>query len=131
MQQEHATIRSPAVTLFADCNWPPPGYADRDGYSEIRVTNSDGVLGDSEAQGDGRADRITSNCSVLQLAYTFASQGAESHLTPFTARIGDIMTPNGAAWIGDRSRLSFYPARNEIVVLRNNKNVLDHASCSS
>ena len=30
------------VTLYKKCVWPPPSWANPDGYSEIRVTDTDG-----------------------------------------------------------------------------------------
>jgi hypothetical protein len=122
---------SPGATVFANCDWPPPGYADQTGYSEIRIAATDGVSNASEAAGDGLADRIVSTCSTLSLAYTFGAQGAETHYPPFTARPGDFVTPTGEPWTGDRRQLRFYPGRNEVVVLRNDKSLLDVATCVS
>jgi hypothetical protein len=132
MSSQHVSVKvAPSLSIFENCNWPPPSYADQTGYSEIRVVDTIGVPYGSEAEGDDLADRITSTCSTLRLSYTFASQGGEVHLQPFTAHPGDLMTPYGQQWTGNPSTLTFYPARDEVVVLHNDKDELDEATCMS
>src|SRR5689334_15545757 len=53
LHQQHDRLGPGRVfTIFADCAWPSPTYADNDGHSEISVTTTTGAPGASEAQGD-------------------------------------------------------------------------------
>ena len=104
------------IEKFQSCQWPPPGYADPDGYSEITYSESKGP-GECEADGTSRADRFKTSCKRLKLAYTFASQGAQERLEPFVAEVGSVVEVGGHKYDNRTGPLDFYPGRNELVVL--------------
>lgn len=113
---------------FASCEWPVHTWADQDGYSEIRVRSFDGP-GEGEASGANRADYISAPCQRVELTYDFGSQGAHQFLDPFIAAIGTVTWSNtpGKPWQG--TGLNPYPKRDEVVYLRNDKQVLYQARC--
>lgn len=122
--------------VFATCDWPPPPGAFPDGYRAIAVTTVDGP-GEFEATGSTYADRVESRCEVLELDYLFGSMGEFEHLPPIRGRPGETLRNNGEAWSpaafgeGEDRTLPFYPGRDELVVLHNNKNVLEDVRCAS
>jgi len=78
---------------------------------------------------------VESRCASLELGYLFGSMGEFEHLPPIrgparrcaaTARRGR-RPPSGK---GDRT-LPFSPARDELVVLHNDKNLLEDVRCVS
>lgn len=71
------------VTSYRKCVWPPPSWASPDGYSEIRVTETDGP-GEAEFSGTNVADIIKSRCSELHLRYSLVAQGVQEPEQPFT-----------------------------------------------
>ena len=124
---------------FTSCGWPPPAGADSDGYRAITVTVTNGP-GDSEASGRSLADRIESNCKMLQLEYSYRKMGGQSRFRPFRASPGDVWAPSNAngyariAEVGtttaDRVNLPFYPGRSEVVVLGNDATgIPDQVQC--
>jgi hypothetical protein len=121
---------------FATCDWPPPPGAFADGYRAITVTMVDGP-GEFEATGSTYADRVESRCEVLELDYLFGSMGEFEHLPPIRGRPGETLRNNGEPWSaaefgeGEARTLPFYPGRDELVVLHNNKNVLEDVRCAS
>jgi hypothetical protein len=121
---------------FATCEWPPPPGAFADGYRAITVTMVDGP-GEFEATGSTYADRVESRCEVLELDYLFGSMGEFEHLPPIRGRPGETLRNNGEPWSaaefgeGEARTLPFYPGRDELVVLHNNKNVLEDVRCAS
>ena len=63
--------------------------------------------------------------------------GEFEHLPPIRGRPGETLRSNGEAWspaafgeVEDRT-LAFYPARGELVVLHNDKNMLEDVRCVS
>jgi hypothetical protein len=128
LKEAHTTISQGETVTFASCDWPPPSYAGADGYSEIKVVTVAGP-GQDEASGTNLADRITAPCQELKVSYTLGSQGLYQHLPPFTVNADEIYWRNREIWQGDRSTLSFSPARGEIVILHNDKEILDSATC--
>jgi hypothetical protein len=115
------------VRVFAACEWPPPAYADGDGYSEITVVSGEGPLPD-EASGANMLNRIRATCETLELVYVFGSQGAFETLPPFLASAGAVVTYEGDPWEGPAPYP--YPESDEIVVLKNSKYLLDTAKCT-
>jgi len=120
------------TTSFLTCSWPPPPGADADGFSLIKLSDVQGP-GADEASGTTRADRINGPCRAVVLSYEYGSQGGGEHVAPFTVTSGtvtDLETP-GRKWAGDLADLPFYPPRDEVVVLHNDKNELTDARCAS
>lgn len=120
--------RAGSRSVYMTCEWPPPPYADPDGYHEVTVDSDQGP-GECEADGTNFADRIITNSPAVELSYTFGSQGYYEHSSPFMARQGDILTSDGKLYDGRHGPIGFYPDRGEIVVLHNGKHVLDRVRC--
>ena len=131
---QQGTIRTSETgrtTSFLACSWPPPPGADADGFSLIKVADVQGP-GADEASGTTRADRISGPCRAVVLSYEYGSQGGGEHVPPFRVTPGtvtDLATP-GRKWAGDPANLSFYPLRDEVVVLHNDKNLLADTRCA-
>lgn len=128
--QAQMLSRTVATTAFDSCTWPPPPYADSDGFSEITVASVPGP-GQSEASDATAVDRITGPCRTFDLFYDFGTQGNLKHLAPFLAR-PDLVTSldaPGDPWQPGVSALDFYPSRNEVDVVHNDKNGLANATC--
>ncbi|MGH2841477.1 MAG: hypothetical protein ACRDKY_11715 [Solirubrobacteraceae bacterium] len=132
-------------TTYATCEWPAPPGGDPDGYRAITATTVTGP-GTGEASGSTYADRIESRCDVLAVDYLHASMGEFQHLRPIRGRPAQTLflttIPDEAtgelvsgAKTWTRSPLDgplpFYPSRSELVVLHNDKNVLDDVRCVS
>ncbi len=117
-----------ALDRFKFCQWPPPAYSDPDGYSEISYSSGKGP-GDYEASGVTTADRLHTTCKKLKLFYSFGAQGHSEHLAPFTVRVETVVELGGGAYNGREGPLDFYPDRNEVVVLLNDRYSLDKAEC--
>ena len=125
------TTETGRTTSFLTCSWPPPPGADADGFSLIKLSDVQGP-GADEASGTTRADRISGPCRAVVLSYEYGSQGGGEHVPPFRVTPGtvtDLATP-GRKWAGDPANLSFYPLRDEVVVLHNDKNLLTDARCA-
>lgn len=115
-----------ARVSVSSCEWPPPGYADKDGFSSINVVSAEGP-GADEATSATAVDRYTGDCRILELAYSTGTQGDFEHLPPFEVKQGDIVD----AWEGNpwppsdgglgQGDINPYPGRDEIVVVRNSK----------
>jgi hypothetical protein len=120
------------VVRFVSCSWPPPTWADPDGFVVLTATLHDGP-GTSEASDANVADDISGPCKQYRISYVFEAQGAQSALPPFTAKAGVVTGVDEAPkpWPGGVSTLDFYPKVGDIVVLRNNNDVLVGASCVS
>lgn len=117
-----------AIDRFQFCQWPPSADADPDGYSEITYRASKGP-GDFEASGVTIADRFHSTCKKLRLYYSFGTQGHSEHLGPFVATVGNVVELGGAPYDDREGPLGFYPDRDELVVLLNDRYMLDRAEC--
>lgn len=117
------------TTRILRCAWPPATGSDPDGYLEISYHTVEGP-GDSEASGAVWATRISAPCDPVWLSYSTASMGAQGRLEPFAASADTLVTPYGELWDGMRSELSFYPDRDEVVVIHNSKVILDDVDCS-
>jgi ribosomal protein L32 len=131
--------RSGGSKVFSACQWPAPGYADDDGYSDIRVRSIDrsrfSNAGDtSEASGVSVADKVTMpGCGEVKAVYTFGSQGDFSQ-RELLLKAGDVRTVEGEAWKNDSERgvfLGFYPSSDDIVVLHTSDEVIDSVRCIS
>ena len=129
LAQARVTVQAATGLTFASCEWPPGPGADPDGFTAIRVDEVKGP-GGYEATGTDFAYVIHSPCPSIEASFSFGSQGAFSHSPPYTVRVGSIVTVDGKPWTGDSRTLGFYPARNDIVILHNLKNVLDSATCA-
>ena len=116
---------------FRACEWPPPPGADPDGFSLTTLSDVPGP-GTYEATGTTRADRISTPCEELLLSYDYGHQGYSQHQPAFRAAPGTVtdLELRGKQWTGDRATLSFYPARDEVVVLHNSHYVLADARCA-
>jgi hypothetical protein len=117
---------------FLSCSWPPPMWADPDGFVVITSTAHDGP-GTSEASDANRADDISGPCKQYRISYEFAAQGAESAIPPFIASAGLVTGVDTAPvpWPGGVSTLDFYPKLGDVVVLRNDNDGIVSASCAS
>lgn len=113
---------------FQFCQWPPAQFADPDGYYEIVYRSAEGP-GDCEATGANAADILQAGCRKLKLYYSFGSQGYSEHKKPFIASIGTTVWQDSIKYENEEGDLPFYPGRDELVVLRNHKNVLDKVEC--
>lgn len=112
---------------ISSCEWPPPSYADDDGFTRIVLVSANGP-GTTEATGANIVDRYVSDCARLQLKYSIGTQGEFSHQPPFVATKGTIVDAwrEGKAWPPSDSQLGPgdiypYPGRHEIIVVRNSK----------
>jgi hypothetical protein len=115
---------------FRSCTWPPPPYADRDGFSQITVTTVVGVVGASEADNSGYADRIRGRCRTFEFAYDHGKMGEVTHHGPVRAKPGDLLIGgDGVPYPGEVRDLDFYPGPDEVVVLHNSSYVIVRASC--
>lgn len=115
---------SRGILLFKTCEWPPPTYADPDGYHEVRVQTVRGP-GGYEATGTNYADRITMNSPFVEVAYSFSGMGQFAMLTPFAVARGAVVDADGRPYDGSDADLGFLRGRDEIVVLHNHKRGLD------
>ncbi len=113
---------------FRSCTWPRSGYADADGYLEVKVQSVEGP-GESEASGVNIADRITAPCKQLTIAYQFGTQGNYENQTPFTITADTIVTADGKPWTNESGALPFYPDAGEFVVLHNDHYMIQSAKC--
>ena len=128
--QAQMLVRTVATNAFDSCSWPPPPYADSDGFSEITAQSVPGP-DQTEASDATAVDRITGPCRTFDLSYDFGTQGNLKHLAPFLAR-PDLVTSldaPGDPWPPGVSALHFYPSRNEVDVVHNDKNGLANATC--
>jgi hypothetical protein len=120
------------VREFKTCQWPPSNLADADGFLSIRVISAQGP-GTSEASGMDVVDRIYGPCQTYSVTYDYGHMGDARHLRPFTVGRGAIAITTydgGEAWNGDRSRLPFYPDRDEADVLTTGSYGLVGATCA-
>ena len=117
---------------FLSCSWPPPKWADPDGFVVITSTAHDGP-GATEASDANRADDISGPCKQYHISYGFAAQGAESAIPPFTASAGLVtgVDTAPAPWPGGVSALDFYPKLGDVVVLHNDNDGVVSVSCVS
>lgn len=125
-QSSHATTANGMTFDF--CAWPPPSWADRDGYSEIVVLTVSGP-GLGEASDADETDYITIPCHVVQLTYDFGSQGDYAYRPPITAKAGAVLDEDGTSTTKYRSQLPGYPSRDQVVYLHNMKEGLYSANC--
>jgi hypothetical protein len=126
-QDEEAIEYVYSRTAYASCEWPPPAYAQADGYSEIVVKQTDGP-GEDEASDANSLDRLTATCPRMELAYTYGSQGYSERLDPYIVSLGDVIQAlTGEPWTGESPYP--YPERDEVVVVHNSKIGLDSARC--
>jgi hypothetical protein len=115
------------ITIFERCDWPPPAWADPDGYSEIAVVATSGPI-PYEASDASRADLIKSNCSVLRVRYSYVGMGNQRSEPPITSKPDNVIYWfDGRRWRGEE--LPFLYERDELVVLRNTKARLDDVRC--
>ncbi len=135
LSEAHAVLKnrstsdqsSGEITIFAECNWPPPSYSAPDGYSEIKVIATGGP-GLSEAEGDTEVDRFLPTCDQIKLSYSFANQNFVQ-LPAFVAKGGSIVTPEGQPWPGAALSLNILFERGEVDVVRNLSYILDEVEC--
>ena len=129
MQYAQERVTEGSRLRFKECKWPPPVYAQADGYSDVVVTNVVGP-GTDEASGASEADRIVTGCAKVQLAYSYQNMGVDQPNAPITLSSGDIVTIEGNPWVKDSpAPLPFYPNRGEMDVIRNGRYRLDSAVC--
>jgi hypothetical protein len=117
------------------CDWPPPSYADADGYTEINVT---AVPIPAGSKVESHVDRIVGPCATFRMSYEQPDQGGGRHLPPFEVRPGNIVGITGNAYV-DRPqdhdgatlamRLGFTPGTNEVQVIRSIGGIIESLSC--
>jgi hypothetical protein len=128
-QKAHGLSSQSSVTKLekgyraVSCAWPPPGYADADGFTEIRVTS---VYVKGTAPSNDSVDRIVGPCKRFQVAYDFTVQGGlVEHRPAFTAPPGVVVYSDGSAYVEHPERMNgqllrqvvgFTPARDELEV---------------
>jgi hypothetical protein len=134
MTQATVALEDPSESnqRFLSCSWPPPKWADPDGFVIITSTRHDGP-GNGEASDSNVADDISGPCRQFRLSYVFEAQGAQDAIPPFTAKAGLVTNVDQAPkpWPGGVGALGFYPKLGDVVVLRNNNDGLIAAACSS
>jgi hypothetical protein len=115
-----------AKTSISSCEWPPPVYANQDGFSQIVLVSQQGP-GQYEATSATALDRYTGDCRSLSVAYSTGTQGDFSHGRPFVISRGAIVDAwEGEPWPLPGSPLGAgdiqpYPGRDEFIVVRNSK----------
>jgi len=114
------------------CDWPPPGWAQADGFHVITIDYTDGP-GESEASGRNSAWRIRSPCQRLRVTVSYGSQGYSETFPPFDAAPGQLLSARGKTFGSEESSLkrdlSFYPGSDELVVLSNGKHMPENVAC--
>ena len=115
-----------SARVFGSCEWPPPEYAQGDGYSEIRVVSGTGP-GLSEASSANFVDRIRATCNQIEVRYFYGKMGTYERFEPFTVSAGAVVLYTGREWTGDAPYP--YPEADEVVVVRNASAGLDSARC--
>ena len=115
------------VTIFKRCDWPPPDWADPDGYSEIRATSTFGPQQGSSTDAD-YADIIKSSCSLLEVSYSTVAQGYQDAHRPAVHKPNTVVYWYGKRWPSGKG-LPFIYERDELVVLRNERTRLDSVRC--
>ena len=143
LPEQHSVFRGPSSegpagpvqfvgesVKFAQCEWPPPAYAEADGYYEIEITAVEGP-GRSEAEGETVVDRISAPCQRLRLSYSFAHMDVRERRT-FEVTADSIVTWEGEPWRGNvPGDLKFYSERDEFVVVRSLRSTADSVTCVS
>jgi hypothetical protein len=117
--------------LFKRCDWPPPPYADPDGFHVIVVDTVPGPeyfsdLSNAEMTAP-LAERIHSKCQVLKIGYLFTNAGTGGPLQPFEIIAGGIHGGAGDEW--SNSDLGFSLERDETVLLHRFAESLDLVEC--
>jgi hypothetical protein len=120
-------LEEDSARVFTSCEWPPPEYAQGDGYSEIRVISGPGPYLD-EASGANSVDRIRATCNRIEVRYIYGKMGVYERLEPFTVSAGAVVNYRGGEWTGDAPYP--YPEADEIVVVRNSSALLDSVRCA-
>jgi hypothetical protein len=87
---------------YLECEWPPPDYADADGYSFVRLLSGEGP-GESEASDATVVDRVTASCDRMELTYSFGTQGFDEDFEPFEVALGDVVHARGGGGMGRRA----------------------------
>lgn len=128
--------------VFRSCEWPPPSYADPDGYSEIshqRVPGPDYNRDDitMAVVKAAHIDRIQSPCTELEISYSFGRQGWHGYQPSFRVSPGSVVDPRGdpftfdeeAIRLGNVVYFGFVPQRSEVLVISNYGWTLEQVSC--
>ena len=115
-----------SARVFASCEWPPPEYAQGDGYSEIRLETGPGPYL-IEASGGNSVDRIRATCIQIEVRYLYGKMGEYERLEPFTVSAGAVVDYRGREWT--REAPYPYPEADEVVVVRNSSAGLDSVRC--
>jgi hypothetical protein len=115
------------VTILKRCDWPPPAWADPDGYSEIKVVATLGPLPGGSSDAD-YADIIKSSCTLLEVSYSTVAQGYQTAHRPTRYKPHTVVYWYGKKW-PDGEQLPFIYERDELVVLRNERTRLDSVRC--
>jgi hypothetical protein len=115
-----------SARVFAFCEWPPPEYAQGDGYSEIRLETGPGPYA-TEASSGNRVDRMRATCNQIEVRYGFGKMGEFERLEPFTVSAGAVVDYMGREWT--REAPYPYPEADEVVVVRNSSYLLESVRC--
>jgi hypothetical protein len=115
------------------CQWPPAAYSNPDGYSKISILMV-GRSNTSEAAGDTWSDRVRGPCQEFELTYDYGKMGESDRLPAFKAVPGDVLFLAGRQaepWSRPKKDLTFYPDRDEAVVVHNSGYYLVAARCNA
>lgn len=121
------------LSKLSFCDWPPPPWAQADGFHVITIAYAEGTE-DYEASGRTTAWRIRSPCRRLRVTVAYGSQGHSEVFPPFDAAPGQLVSARGKGF-GDeeaslKRKLSFYPGSDELVVLSNGKHGPEMVTCA-
>jgi TIR domain len=115
-----------SARVYASCEWPPPEYAQGDGYSEIRIETGPGPYA-TEASSGNSVDRMRATCNQIEVRYGFGKMGEYERLEPFTVSAGAVVDYMGREWT--REAPYPYPEADEVVVVRNSSYGLESVRC--
>jgi hypothetical protein len=120
-------LEEDSARVFTSCEWPPPEYAQGDGYSEIRLETGPGPY-TTEASSGNWVDRIRATCTQIEVRYLYGKMGEYERLEPFTVSAGAVVDYMGREWT--RGAPYPYPEADEVVVVRNSSALLDSVRCA-
>jgi hypothetical protein len=85
--------------VYKRCESPKPSWADSNGYSEIKVSVTEGPSA-GEASDANVADTISATCALLRVGYTVIAQGEQGKLRRFKSELHKTVFYTGETWPG-------------------------------